>query len=394
MRARIVRDTRWCALRGAAALLATYSALVTCAGAQESSAAWAVLDRVLEAYRDVYDLRFEYDAWVDFGQDGSIEQTTTGSFLFRLRERTYRWEERHQRGDGAPEIHAIQSLLRGSYNLYTKYADAVQGTLHRGSKHDIWTWGAGVISPLLDPLLIDRSRCIAFLLGQERIGLRKCAHVVVIPRGYVTERRYQELKAMAARGEVPDDRLGHNYWIDTARGTVLRYETVALGLGPDNSRRPITTLITRATEVRQFRQDGAEIWLAVEAENVCMPMRRGNAVVVPGYIERIVIVPDSVQINPRAPDEAYVIEPPPGTRLQEEGDDTRVPPDPEAPAAESIPDLVGVTDRMIEEAERQLGEEGLAVVAPRRGGVWRWAVLAAGVVLIVVGLWLRKASVG
>ncbi len=394
MGARVVCDTRWRVLRRAAALLTTCIGFVTCAGAQESSVAWAVLDRVVEAYRDVYDLRFEYDAWVDFGQDGSVEQTTTGSFLFRLRERTYRWEQRHQREDGGPGIHAIHSLLRGSYNLYTKHADAVQGTLHRGSQKNIWTWGAGVISPLFDPLLIDRSRCVAFLLGEERVGLRKCAHVVVIPRGYVTEQRYHELKAMAARGEVPDDRLGHNYWVDTARGTVLRYETVALGLGPDGSRRPITTFITRATEVRPFRQDGVEIWLAVEAENVCMPMRRGNAVVVPGYIERIVIVPDSVQINPRAPDEAYVIEPPPGTRLQEEGDDTLVRPDADAPPAESIADLVRVTDRMIEEADRQLREEGLAVVAPGHGGVWRWAVLVAGVVLIVVGLWLRKASVG
>ncbi len=378
---------------------ATLLLLCTCINrvtpAEQSPAAWAILKQVADAYRDVYDLRFGYDAWVDYGDDGTVEATLTGKFLFRLHEQAFVQETRCHYPGGRPDVHYILSAVRGRHYMYKKEAAEVQGVLYRGT----WrmpTWGAGAVAPLFDPLLLDRESYVAFLVGYERIGLRQCAHVLVVWRRLVSERRYRELLAMAARGDAPDERFGANYWVDTHRGVVLKYELVAYSREPGNERSELTVRVTRATDVRRFANEEVEIWLPVEVEEMVAPFWRygptGKVLVTRGYKKRTVVVPDTVEINPRAGDDAYVIEPPPGTRLQEEVRDVerseRVGRNP----AEDFSQVVTVTRKMIEEAERQLREHGLEPARPRSWNGWAIGVLTAGAVLIAFALWLRRAT--
>ena len=368
------------------------------AGAQQSAAAWAVLDRVREAYRDVYDLRFGYDAWIDYGDDGTIDVTKTGKLLFRLHEQAFIKDETWQYAGGQPGLHYISSMLRGNYATYTKEEDDVQGVLYRSREPNMWAWGAGGLTVLFAPLLIDRQECVAFLFGYERIGLRKCARVVMVMRNLLTERQYRELVAMAERGELPEDRFGENYWIDTSRGVVLKYESVAYSDEPGKERSELTTWTTRVHEVRRFRSGDVDIWLPVEVEEIIPPFWRhgpvGKVKLSRGYKKRIVVVPDTVEINLRAPDEAYVIDPPPGTRLQEPGEDVDVSKLAGAKPAESVSGSLTVTKKMMEEAERQLRERGLRPVEPVRGNWWRIGALVAGAILVVVGLWFRRGAGG
>jgi len=368
------------------------------AKAEQSPEAWAVVDRVVDRYRDVYDLRFGYDAWIDFSDDGTVDVTITGKFLFRLHEQAYVNDETSHYAGGDPAVRRIYSMLRGKYGEYTKRANEVQGVLYRADNTLVWTWAAGVVTPFFDPLLLDRKECVAFLLGHERVGLRKCAHVVIVARDLVGERRYRELLAMAARGEPPRDRFGANYWIDTERGVILKCEHVAYSGPPGKGRSETTVWMTTATEVRRFQIDNRHIWLPVEIEEVHSPFWRdgplGKVLVTPGSRKRIVVVPDTVEINVRAPDEAYVIDPPPGTRLQEPGEDMDVSKLAGAKPAESVSRSLTVTKKMMEEAERQLRERGLRPVEPVRGSWWRIGAFVAGVVLVALGLWLRRGAGG
>ena len=360
--------------------------------AQQAAEAWAVLDRVTEAYRDVYDLRFEYDKWVDYGQDGTVDVTRTGRFLFRLHEQAFIEEESSQYLGRAFSTHTIVSMLRGKYSRYEKRSDSVEGTLYRTTRSDMWTWGAGGVTLLFDPMLIDRKEYVAFLVGEERVGLRRCAHVFLIGRQIVGERRYRELVAMAARGDVPKERAGYHYWVDVGRGVVLKYESVARSREPGKERTEVVRSTTRATEVRRFQSDDVEIWLPVEVEEEFAPFYRygplGKIQVMRGHKVRIVIIPDTVEINVRAPDDAYVIDPPPGTRLQPDVhiDESKLP----GASVESASRGVTVTKRMMEEADRQLREHGLRPVEPASGSWWRIGVFVAGAVLIGLGLWLRR----
>ncbi len=353
---------------------------------------WDALRLLREAYRGIRDVQFAFDAWLDRYLDGSTDYSLSGTALFRLHENTYIYKQRRHMVGGPLTEDYQESHIHGLWSFYRRNAAHVQGVLHR-QQADIWLWGGAPLTVLFAPLLMsgEPDRYVALLVAWERVQGTRCARVVIKDRRVYGDRKFREWQTLAVNGPVSVSVEGENYWIDLTRAAVLQYERIApAGDGASGAARESVALAARVRKLRTYRVAGRDVAFPTEVVLEVAPSRRGKRLVLVGHRKRIVVIPDSVQFNVDARDEAFVIDPPPGTVLQE--------PLPEPPLPdyggtgkplESGYETVPVPARLVEEADRQLAARGLEPLHDTGSNLIWLVVGAVGCVLILAGLWLR-----